>query len=74
MRKRRVEEAYQALRRRMIQETELALLYGLRFPKRIPRIPTKEVGKSMFAPSLAMKFWAEALDIDVVDLVGVDDR
>lgn len=71
MRKRRVEEAYQALRRRMIQETELALHYGLRFPKRIPRIPAREVGNSTFAPSLAMKFWAEALDIDIAEIEGV---
>ena len=36
--------ALDAMQKRMIAETELALLIGLRFPDRMPRIPTMEVG------------------------------
>jgi len=48
----------------MIRETELALLIGLRFPKRMPRIPTMEVGKGTFDPGFAERFWEQALELD----------
>jgi hypothetical protein len=51
----------------MIAETELALLIGLRFPERMPRIPTVEAGKETFPTELAARFWAEALGIDAAD-------
>ena len=53
-----------ALRKRMIRETEVVLLFGLRFPKRLPRIPTVEVGKGSFDPEFAEQFWEEALGLD----------
>ena len=60
-------DSFEALRRRMIAETELALLYGLRFPERIPRIPTIEVGVGSFQPDFAAQYWSEALGIDFDD-------
>ncbi len=59
MGRRRKVESYELLHRRMIHETEVTLLYGLRFPKRVPRIPTAEVGKGVFDPVFAARYWAE---------------
>ncbi len=56
---------FATLRKRMIAETELALLIGLRFPERMPRIPTVEAGKETFPAEFAARFWAEALGIDM---------
>lgn len=56
------------MRRRIVKETEVALTYGLRFPKRMRRIPSIEVGRAPFDPAFARKFWAEALDLDEDDL------
>lgn len=47
----------------MIHETEVALLYGLRFPSRIPTIPTIEVGKGQFDPVFAEHFWKHVLEL-----------
>ena len=44
------------MRKRMLRETEVALLYGLRFPKRQPRIPTMEVGKGEWHPVFVAQF------------------
>ncbi len=63
---------YAAMRRRMIAETELAVLIGLRFPDRMPRIPTMEVGRDMFRPKFAADFWAEALGIDAGGLTALE--
>lgn len=63
MRRRRNTEPYEAMRRRMIRETEVTLMYGLRFPGRIPRIPTVEVGKGSFDASFAALYWAEKLGL-----------
>ncbi len=57
-------ESYEEMRRRMIQETEVALLYGLRFPDRMTRIPTIEVGRGEFHPAFAAQFWSHVLEID----------
>ena len=53
-----------ALRKRLIAETELALLIGLRFPARMKRIPMMEAGPGRFHPDFAAGFWREALGID----------
>ena len=66
-RKRR-SSAYEAMRRRMIRETELGILFGLRFPERVPHIPRVEVGKGSFPAYLAMHFWSETLGVDVAAL------
>jgi len=55
-------------RRRMIIETEIGLLIGLRFPERTPRIPTVHVGSGSFDPRFARAFWEEALG----DLSGIE--
>ena len=62
-------ESYDALRKNMIAETELALLYGLRFPERMRRIPRIEVGGGSFQPAMATHFWAEVLGIDKEEIV-----
>ena len=56
-------DAYRQLQLKMIQETEVALTYGLRFPDRVPRIPTIEVGCGSFHPQFAERFWNEQLEI-----------
>ena len=58
----------------MIAETELALLFGMRFPKRIPRIPTIEVGVGSFHPDFAAQFWSDALGLDPSELAVLDRR
>jgi hypothetical protein len=57
------QSSYATLRKRLIHETQVALHYGLRFPKRHPRIPTIEVGKGRFHPDFAARFWNEALGL-----------
>ncbi len=51
------------LRRRLVRETEAALLYGLRFPDRVERIPTVEAGRSRFHPAFAARWWAQTLSL-----------
>jgi hypothetical protein len=55
------------MRQRLLHETEVALLYGLRFPKRSPRIPIMEVGSAEWHPAFAAQFWQDALDLDESD-------
>ena len=52
------------MRKRMLRETEVALLYGLLFPKRHPRIPTMEVGDGEWHPLFVAQFWQEALGLE----------
>jgi hypothetical protein len=59
--RRKLINKYGELRKRLIRETELGLLIGLRFPERIPRIPTVQVGKGSFDPVFAQMFWEETL-------------
>ncbi len=66
-------DALDAMQKRMIAETELALLIGLRFPDRMPRIPTIEVGVGRFHPEFAAQFWSEALDIDMDELAALNE-
>jgi len=60
---RRQTESYDEMRRRLIHETEVALLYGLRFPDRSISIPTIEVGKGEFSPVFARHFWNHVLEL-----------
>ena len=60
------------LRRRLVRETEAALLYGLRFPDRVERIPTVEVGRSRFDPAFAARWWTETLGTDTSDFLARD--
>ncbi len=65
MRNRRFEyDPLEALRRRLIKETEIALMYGLRFPERMTRIPTVEVGHGCFDPAFAAHWWAQTLGLE----------
>ncbi len=57
-------EPLDAVRRRIIRETEAALYYGLQFPERAVRIPTVEVGKGRFDPAFSARFWDETLGIE----------
>ena len=65
-------ESLDALRRRIIHETEAALLYGLQFLDRAPRIPRVEVGRGAFAPAFAARFWAQTLGLDETELALLD--
>lgn len=56
-------KAYDALRRRMIHETEAALAYALDAPQRFPRIPTVEVGTGSFDERLAQHYWETRLGL-----------
>ncbi len=65
--------SFDALRKRMIAETELALLIGLRFPDRMPRIPTMEVGPGRFHPDFAARYWSRTLGVDLVELAVLEE-
>ena len=65
-------ESLDSVRRRIIHETEVALLYGLRFPDRAPRIPRVEVGRGAFDPAFAARFWAQTLGLDGTELPALD--
>ena len=65
-------DSFDVLRKRMIAETELALLIGLRFPDRMPRIPTMEVGSGRFHPDFAAQYWSQTLDVDVGELEALE--
>ncbi len=57
-------DRFQALRKRIIRETEVALLIGLTHPERMQRIPIMEIGTGQFDPTFAARFWESVLDID----------
>lgn len=63
---RSVSDSYAAMRRRMIRETELALLVGLTSNKQ-PRIPTIVVGKGSFPRSVSESFWEQLLEVSDVE-------
>lgn len=65
-------ESLDAVRFRIIHETEAALYYGLRFPERAVRIPTVEVGHGRFDPAFAAHFWGETLGIDETEAAALD--
>ena len=59
-----IADRYGQIRRRMIEETELALFVGLQFPEHAQRIPTMEIGEGRFHPAFAARFWQEVLDLN----------
>lgn len=61
-----------AFRRKLIAETELAILIGLTFPDRAPRIPRIEVGTGSFARRFSVQFWADTLGMAPDELRAVD--
>ena len=65
-------ESLDVVRSRIIHETEAALLYGLQFPDRTPRIPRLEVGTSRFEPAFAAYFWGRTLGIEDTELPALD--
>ena len=62
--RRRRREPLDALRKRIIRETEITLLYALRFPERFDRIPTVEAGSGSFRRDFARQFWAEQIGVE----------
>lgn len=52
------------LRRRLIRETEAALLFGINHPRQVPRIPTVEVGSARFHPQFAREWWEQVLSLE----------
>ncbi len=63
-------ESLDAIRRRIIAETEVALTWGLIHPEAVPRIPTIEVGAGSFHPEFARRFWSATLNIDLTKLAA----
>jgi hypothetical protein len=61
---RRVKPALDAWRRRLIHETQSALLLGLLDPKRHPRIPTVEAGAGKFDRDWSERWWNSVLELD----------
>ena len=57
-------DPFARLRKKLIRETEVALLYALRFPDRATRIPTIEVGRGAFRRQFADRFWSQTLDLE----------
>lgn len=61
---RRVKPALDAWRRRLIRETQSALLLGLLDPKRHPRIPTVVAGAGEFDREWSNRWWSSVLELD----------
>ncbi len=61
------------LRRRLVRETETALLYGLRFPDRVERIPTVEAGRGRFHRDFAEQWWAQTFGVEASAFTEPDD-
>ncbi len=55
-------EGLDALRVRVLRETEQALLYGFEHPDRMQRIPVVQVGKGSFSSTFAKQFWSRTLE------------
>lgn len=70
--RRRRRESLDAVRQRIIHETEAALLYGLLSPDHAVRIPTVEVGKSRFDRVFAADFWSRTLGIEDAEQAALD--
>ena len=54
-------------RRKLIRETESALLSGLLHPERTTRIPTVMVGTGRFDSRWAARWWNSVLELEVVN-------
>ena len=57
------QQACDVLRRRMIRETEVALLHLLRGGDAALRIPTVEAGRRAFHPTFATQYWSDRLGL-----------
>lgn len=57
-------QSWLLLRRRLIRETEAALLFGITHPRQVPRIPTVEVGSARFHPQFAEDWWQQVLSLE----------
>ncbi len=57
-------DPFARLRKKLIRETEVALLYASHFPLRTPQFPTIEVNRGTFRASFAKQFWSATLDLD----------
>ena len=66
------QDAYEVLRRRMRRETEVAILYGLRFPDRVASIPKVEVGKGTFSREFSSCFWSETVGLPYPEFISKD--
>jgi hypothetical protein len=55
---------YSDFQRRILAETELAILAGLANPWSVQRIPFMEVGVGAFEPEFARAFWSATLGLD----------
>ena len=66
------QDAYEVLRRRMCRETEVAILYGLRFPDRVSSIPKVEVGKGTFTREFSSCFWYETIGLPYPEFTSKD--
>jgi hypothetical protein len=53
-----------AWRRKLIRETEAALLAGLLHPNQSPRIPTVIVGTDRFDPKWSRCWWDRVLELE----------
>lgn len=51
-------------RRKLIRETEAALLFGLLHPEKNPRIPTVMVGMGQFDSRWAERWWNSVLELE----------
>ncbi len=65
-------QSLDVVRRRIIRETEAALLYGLQFPESAVRIPTVEIGRGIFDSTFAAHFWSRTLGLDEMELAALD--
>ncbi len=65
----RKEEPYERMRKCLIRETEVASTYGIRFPDRVPRIPTLEVRKGTFDPVFSDDYWSQRVGLHTITSV-----
>ncbi|MBN1489712.1 MAG: hypothetical protein JXA69_07325 [Phycisphaerae bacterium] len=59
--RRRAPEDFEAMRRRILGETEAYLADALRHPEDFVRIPRHRVGSGWFPPQFAAAFWNRVL-------------
>lgn len=61
MRLRERKEDWEAMRRRLVRETEEYLEDGLRHPEKTIRIPAHRAGRGFFPLTFAVAFWRRVL-------------
>ena len=67
---RRAMQSLDGWRRKLIRETESALLSGLLHPERNPRIPIVMVEAGQFDSRWARRWWNSVLELEVVNCAG----